>query len=201
VFEVITVIRARYSNRPDFPKVERYVWGRYPALRGRYLNTQPYVRLHRENHATFSDEFAGILRDTGAVFGSAMDEMLRVAQQSPSGQTKWEHYSKFLLAEIPDLQRHSIHVRALHPSGLLLPFGDMTATSPPSWWTAHNKVKHVDAMEYRLGNLQHCLNAVGALALLGHLLGAVGADMLFMNVGIAYDDTAIDMRPDRRLFP
>jgi hypothetical protein len=129
-----------------------------------------------------------------------MDEMLRVAQQPISGNTGWNHYSDFLQAEVPDLQRHSILVRPLHPSGLLLPFGDMTATSPPSWWTAHNKVKHVDAMEYRLGNLQHCFNAVGALALLGHLLGAVGADPLFVNVGIVYDDNAIDMRPDRRLF-
>jgi hypothetical protein len=56
-------------------------------------------------------------------------------------------------------------------------------------------------MEYRLGNLRHCLNAVGAFALLGHLLGAMGADTLFVNVGIVYDDSAIDMRPDRRLFP
>lgn len=197
----MTIIRAKYVNRPDFSKVERYVWDRYQTLRDRYLNTQPYVRLHRENRATFSDEFAGILRDTGAAFGSAMDEMLRVAQQSVTGQTKWEHYSKFLQAEVPDLQSHSIHVRALHPNGLLLPFGDMTATSPPRWWTAHNKVKHVDAMEYRLGNLQHCINAVGAFAVLGHLLGAVGADTLFVNVGIVYEDNAIDMRPDRRLFP
>ena len=59
----------------------------------------------------------------------------------------------------------------------------------------------MDAMEYRLENLQHCLNAVGALALLGHFLGAVGGDALFVNVGIVYDDNAIDMRPDRRLFP
>lgn len=77
----------------------------------------------------------------------------------------------------------------------------MTVTPPPSRWTAHNKVKHVDAMEYRLGNLQHCLNAVAAFALLGHLLGAMGADTLLVNVGTVDGDNAIDVRLDRRLLP
>ena len=71
----------------------------------------------------------------------------------------------------------------------------------PEWWNAHNKVKHQEYDEYRMGNLENCVTAVSALAILGHSMGAFLSDTLFVNVGIVYAENSVDMSDERRLFP
>jgi len=97
------------------------------------------------------------------------------------------HYSRFLLDHIPELDSWSVQVRAHLPKGLLLPFQGMTKRNPPTWWSDYNKLKHSNQPNYRVGNLENCLNAIAAVLLLRYFVGEGGADSIFANVGQLFD--------------
>jgi hypothetical protein len=143
--------------------------------------------LHRDNRYAFSDEFSTIILSAGAVFGSAMHELLKVAGRAPKGNSNIGHYSDFLLDEIPDLQSYSVRVRAYFRSGLLLPFQGMTKRTPPGWWSAYNDLKHAHQPNYRAGNLENCVNAVGAVVVLAYFVGQEITDALVSGLGSKFD--------------
>ena len=71
----------------------------------------------------------------------------------------------------------------------------------PRWWDAYNAVKHHEYDEFRQGNLENCVNAVAALALLGYEMSAFTSDPLLVNVGLRYGEGVVDLAEERRLFP
>ena len=153
---------------------------------------------HRNNRSTFSDEFATILRDAGAVFASAMDQLLHVANQAPTGNSTIDDYRRFLVSEVPDFEKRSVQVKSLVPKGLLFPFEGMTPTTSPRWWQAYNNVKHSLAQNYTDGNLEHSLHAVAAVSLLAAELGSSGGPYLFNNIGVVLITLSGN---EERLFP
>jgi hypothetical protein len=179
--------KKEYAVKTGFNEVGIYLYDRYNALSDQYRSSRRYVSLHTENRCAFSDEFASIMLNAGAVFGSAMLELLKVADRLPEDDPKIGHYSKFLLDEIPDLQSYSVRVRSYFHQRRLLPFQDMTETTSPKWWSAHNKLKHDNQPNYRLGNLENCLNSLAAVVLLSCFVGQLRTDDIFSGVGSKFD--------------
>jgi len=198
----MTVLENKFRDQDWFADAASYLSSRFPSVEARLHATFRYVGLHIENRNTFSYEFASVLRDAGSIVGSVLDALLRGVRGVPKGQYTFADYRDFLRSEVPDIHKRSIHVRPCFPKGTVVPFEELRSpTGTPDWWNAYNQVKHSEYDEFRIGNLENCVAAVSALALLGFLMGVLGADWLFVNVGIAYDDNSIDMSDERRLFP
>lgn len=71
-------------------------------------------------------------------------------------------------AYYPEVVAHCsnfIHYKITIPRyGLTLtPWIDWAASSPPKWWSDHNKVKHHRDQHFDLATLKNCINAVAAL--------------------------------------
>gem|GEM_PF-5380455 len=57
-------------------------------------------------------------------------------------------------------------ISVFHTTITLKPFDGWTEQNPPLWWLAYNKQKHHRSTDFKLGNLENCLNAGAALTLL-----------------------------------
>ena len=88
------------------------------------------------------------------------------------------------------------------PNGMIVPFEELKEPrGVPKWWDAYNKVKHNEYKSFRDGNLENCTIALAAVILLRYYMIGPYGNLLFANVGIAYDDKSIDMFLERRMFP
>lgn len=116
----------------------------FRAIEERLLSALQYVQLDRRNRKTFSPVFASILKDMGSTFDSVLNALVRGAGVPP--RRKYydiRDYCDFLKREVVDVHRQSVHLRPLHPKGLVGPFEELRVKDGvPEWWNAYNKVKH-----------------------------------------------------------
>jgi len=139
----------------DLYQVMRQNWAKAPldylttthhAIVSRFEESFRYVSLRPENAKTFSYEFASILRDASSAFGSFSAAVIRASSPSVGKKKKLEiadffdFYSQYAL----DLPKGfiDIEVVAIPETRRLQPFWGWANGHPPSWWTAHNKIKH-----------------------------------------------------------
>jgi hypothetical protein len=196
------VLRDRFQGEEWFSRAKSYWGSRFPSVEARLQTAFRYVELHRENGKTFSYEFSSILRDSGGIFASVADALVRGASAAPKRRYDFPDYRDFLRKEDTDLHRRTVDLRAVFPASVVVPFEELqTKRGIPAWWNAYNKVKHREYDEFRKGNLENCVTAVCALVLLGAMMGAFVSDSLFVNVGMAYKEDPIDLSDERRLFP
>jgi hypothetical protein len=193
------MLQRRFEKEGWFLEAKSYWGSRFAPIKARLQDTFRYVELHTENRAVFSYEYASILRDCGSVFGSVIDVFVRYTKDgSRDTQYKFADYREFLRREVPDVHSDTLQIRRLFPNGLIIPFEDLdTETGIPKWWDAYNKIKHTEYDEFRMGNLENCITALAALALLGHQMGAWVNEPLFVNVCIPYHEGSTG----KRLFP
>ena len=188
----MTRLHFKYHEKPWFPKILSYLSNRYPAIESRMIGTFRYVQLHPNNRYTFSYEFGSILRDASSVFGSLTDRLVRktTSERLPK-HLNFGHYRTFLVDKVPNISSLTVEVRALDARALI-PFRELeSAQGTPRWWDAYNNLKHSEILNYQNGNLENTLNSLGALAILGFLLGIFGfgsiaSSPLFHDIGIAY---------------
>lgn len=191
----------QYESQDWFKKAKAYLLARRSSIQQRLQTTFRFVDLSRENDATFSYEFASILRDSGSVFGSVLDLLTKGKKDDFGIQTNFGDYRELLLSEDVDIHHRTLQVRPLFPSGMLVPLSVLSQpTGTPSWWRAYNNVKHSEYENFRDGNMQQAVLSVAALVILEHFVGVYRADGLWVNIGIVYPDTSIDMSEERRLF-
>ena len=184
-----------------FEAAGSYSSTRFVAVENRFLIASRYVDIHRDNAKTFSYEFGSILRDSGSIFGSMMDALVKEGSADAKVESNFSDYRVYLEREIPDINKRTIQVRPCFPTGMIIPFEALQeAKGTPEWWNAYNRIKHSEYAEFRSGNLENCLTALSALALMGFFMNWFVSDQLFVNVGIVYPETSIDMSSERRLF-
>jgi len=184
-----------------FEAAGSYSSTRFVAVENRFLIASRYVDIHRDNAKTFSYEFGSILRDSGSIFGSMMDALVKEGNTDAKVESNFSDYRVYLKREIPDIHKRTIQVRPRFPTGMIIPFKALQETEgTPEWWNAYNRIKHSEYDEFRSGNLENCLTALSALALMGFFMSWFVSDQLFVNVGIVYPETSIDMSSERRLF-
>ncbi len=142
-----SVLRSRFHGHEWFERATSHWHSRFGYVEERLTSTLRYVEIHQDNRATFSAEFASILRDTGAAFGSLADALVSGAGFEPRRGKQYDFldYRDFLRAEVLDVSRLTVQIRSLHPEGIVVPFEELEEEDGvPGWWTAHNKVKHQD---------------------------------------------------------
>jgi hypothetical protein len=193
----------KYKGQDWFEFANNYCFNRFKIIESRFFDATRYVEIHTDNRATFSYEFASILRDCGSTFGSVMDAFVKGTNAGkPETNTNIAEYRKFLFEQIKDIHRISIQIRPLFPKGMVLPYEDIKSINDsPKWWDAYNDVKHNEYENFKSGNLENCVKALAALVLLGFYGSWFRSDQLFVNVGIQYPEDSIDMSLERRLFP
>jgi len=198
----MTVLSNKFADQEWFQRATSYWLSRFPPVEERLQITFRHVELHRDNRGAFSYEFASILRDSGSLFSSVADALVAGAKAVTGHRYDFGDYRDFLLGEVPDIHRRTVTLRSCFPAGIVVPFEELqTATGTPAWWHAYNQVKHHEYDEFRMGNLENCVSAVSALALLGHFMGVFTSDAMFVNVGVVYPENSVDMSNERRLFP
>ena len=198
----MTVLRNKFTNQEWFQLAASYLSSRLLAVEERLQTALRYVELHKDNRDAFSYEFASILRDSGSLFSSVADALVAGTNATTGHRYDFGDYRDFLLSEVPDIFRRTVTLRHCFPAGIVVPFEELRArTGIPAWWNAYNQVKHHEYDDFRKGNLENCVTAVSALAVLGHLMDVFVSDAMFVNVGIAYSDNSVDMSDERRLFP
>lgn len=198
----LCILRDKFQGMKWFSDATSYWVSHFGPVEERLLEASRWVAVHRDNGKTYSTGLASILRDAGSIFDSVLRALVKGVGIPPRGR---DHdiveFCDFLRREAPDIHRRSVTIRPCLPAGVVVPFEELKAQDGvPAWWTAYNKVKHEESVEYRRGNLENAVTAVCALALLGRLMGAA-LPTLFVNAGIAYPKDSIDMSDERRLFP
>jgi hypothetical protein len=119
-----------------------YLEQRRAFVQKRFVYCMQYVEVHSENCDAFSYQFASILRDSGSVFSSVLDAMIRGSGFVARGQTNIAHHKSFLKAQDNTIYLASVHFRSRFPDGLILPLYSLkTRRNNLTWWLAYNKVK------------------------------------------------------------
>lgn len=192
----------KFGGQPWFDEAVAFFSSRFPPVEDRLRASARYVEFRTDNRSTFSYEFASILRDSGGIFGSVLDALVRgYKSANTTPQYHFGHFREFLEEHVPDIERSTVVLRSQFPAGLFVPFEEMSSAGGPEWWDAHNAVEHREYYEFQRGNLENTATAVAGLVILGFLMGAAWADDLFVNIGTVFPTDAVDLRPERRLFP
>lgn len=178
-----------------------YLVQRRAFVQKRFVECIEFVEEHSENCDAFSYQFASILRDSGSVFSSVLDAMIRGSGCVARGQTNIAHYKSFLKAQDNTIYLASVHFRSKFPYGLILPLYSLKSSrSNPRWWLAYNNVKHSEYDEYRFGNLGNAATALASLVILETVFGKPSTDKIWTNIGLQYEENSFDMNSMRRLF-
>lgn len=158
------VLYNKFKDEPWFSEVLSYMIVRYHSIENRMIETFRYVDCNPENFGVFSYEYASILRDSGSVFGSIMDRLVRETSPQPAkNEYDMRDYRKWLVEKVEKIRL--VTVRLIYPiqKRFLDPFKRIERLE---WWIAYNNVKHSDIRQFKDGNLGNALNALGALAIL-----------------------------------
>lgn len=179
-----------------------YLVQRRGFVQKRFAECMQYVEVRAENCDAFSYQFASILRDSGSVFSSVLDAMIKGSGFVTRGQTTIADYKSFLRAQDTTIYLASVHFRSRFPYGLILPLYSLkTRRTNPRWWLAYNNVKHSEYDEYRSGNLGNAATALASLVILETIFGRPSTDEIWTNIGQQYPEDSFDMNTMARLFP
>jgi hypothetical protein len=199
------MLRDKFHGEEWFSAAQSYWESQFPSVKETLLSALQYVEPHPKHRCVFSQEFARILKESGSIFGSVADDLVRGAGVIPRPRrTDYDivDYCNFLREEVPDIHRRTVDLRPAGPKSVVVPFEELeTKHGIPAWWRAYNKVKHRGSKESRLGNLENCVRAVSGLALLGGLMGVFSLDDLFVKVAVVRKEDSVDLSRKRRLFP
>lgn len=162
------ILYHKFKEKPWFLAVLSYTLIRFHSIESRMIETFRYVDCNPENYDVFSYEYASILRDSGSVFGSIMDRLVRETSSQPTEREyNMGDYRKWLIKEVENV--HLVSVGLVYPvqQRFLLPFHQIEQENERlEWWTAYNNVKHIDISKFKDGNLGNTLHSIGALAVL-----------------------------------
>ncbi len=138
-------------------------WNYFMALESDVAQLSRYVEFAESNWRTYSIEAARLL----LAASSEVDVLAKQLCRMVDPEAKVENINRYhpiITGAFPTLREAKV---TLPRCGLTLtPWIHWRATSPPRWWTAHNKVKHERNDHFKEGNLQNALNAMAGLFLL-----------------------------------
>jgi hypothetical protein len=178
------ILYKKFKNEPWFSEVLSYTTMRYHSIESRLIETFRYVDCNPLNYKVFSHEYTSILRDSGSVFSSIMD---RLVKETSCQQIKKEynirHYRKWLINNVEQID--AVVVTIYYPfNQRIAPFHE-NEDGKLGWWIAYNNVKHSDIDKFKDGNLENALLSLGALAVLYTVMDAHNGSQirLFDKIG------------------
>jgi hypothetical protein len=135
-------------------------WGYFLALEDDLYELARYVEFSPRNYETFSIEISRLLLSASAEVDSILKQMVEKidARLRPKNITEYfdpitTYSAKFVDFKV-SIPRHGIDLR---------PWSDWEKERPPTWWSAHNQIKHHRHSQFEQATLKNCLNAMAAL--------------------------------------
>ena len=183
------VLEEKYGKQDWFKRNQTYLINRVGQIQDRLLTSFRYVECHPNNSATYSYEYASLLRDIGSVFGSFLDNAIKSTSPSAKGKLDINDYCEFLCREVDDIEEICATMDANYDQRLLFPFHCITKFSP-HWWNAYNNVKHSDVENLQDGCLGNVLYGFASLCILKHLSVWTKFNAIF-EIGL-YQDFKVD---------
>jgi hypothetical protein len=197
---IVTGFYQDHHEKGWYIQASEYLKERRAFIQERFTTCLRYVAMHSANCNTFSYEFAGILRDCGSTFSSALDAMIKGSGFASKDKTNINDYISFLKDQDDRVYLYSVHFRHRFPAGLILPLYSLKSAKSPQWWGAYNKVKHSEYDKYHFGSLGHAATALAALVILETIFDRPRSDEIWTNIGSRYEEGSYDMNAMTRLF-
>lgn len=136
----------KYRNETWYLPISEHMTKRYKEIESNLQDTFQTVTPDTSNRYTHSPVFSRIIKDVGSTFGSLLQELSKRFGKSYEDNIcgYWELIEEY----IPDIENCSVLFRFNRKT--LLPFKKSRKNDPiPSWWHAHNKLKHEEITYYR----------------------------------------------------
>jgi len=182
----VSLLRAKFGTNSWFTDAAGQLLTQYSGIEDRMEKSFHFVTLDKDQGNVYSYEFSSILRETGSVFCSVLDVLIRNSTRKPRKHYDFEAYRTFLNTYVPNVHAQVVAVRSVFPM-VLIPFSALdSAGRPPRWWLAYKKVKRCAVANCKEANLANALGSVAALGIMGRHLECFLSTRLFTNIGLEY---------------
>lgn len=144
-------------------------WNYFLSLERDFIRTLDVVELDQANARAFGNEYAKLL----LLIGSETDVVAKmlIAQSNPQASANNMHdYQAALTAAFQGIDTVAVDVPRYQRTIQPWQSWGTGPNSPPSWWSAYNKVKHERDTHFKLANQDNALTSLcGLLSLLLYL--------------------------------
>jgi len=141
-------------------------WNYYLALENDLEKLSRYIEFDKNNFQTFSIELAHLLLASSAEVDVVMKELCTLLLPEAKAENIIQ-YQKVIQEKLPNLIDEDIFINRYGIS--VKPWTNWnTDESSPNWWKSYNKVKHERDKYFSRANLQHTINALGALLIVNY---------------------------------
>jgi hypothetical protein len=137
-------------------------WDYYLALESDLLACRRYVAFEAANMGVYSIEFMRLLLVACSEVEVPCKQLCK--RIDPAG--KPENITYFRSTLEPVLSFSSFQVNETQTQRIFPPFLDWKERDSPTWWDAHNDVKHNRARHYERATLENAINALAGLFVL-----------------------------------
>jgi hypothetical protein len=135
-------------------------WNYFLAIEEDLCVLSRFVDFSKSNDFTFSLEIARILMSASAEVDVILKQLCLAIDVTSKANNINEYYTP-ITSTISDFKTFKVIIPT---QGLeLQPWESWEISSPPLWWTAHNKVKHERHKYYNMATLKNCLNSIAGL--------------------------------------
>ncbi len=138
-------------------------WNYFLALEADLERLSRFIEFTTQNFPTHSIQIAHLLLAASSEVDVIARQLCRRLDRAAKANSI-KKYRKVMRCAIPELE---VSVVRLPRHGLeLIPWQNWRCDKTPTWWTAHNKVKHQRSSYFEKASLQNVLNAMAGLFLL-----------------------------------
>ena len=136
-----------------------YYWNPYMLYEREFLALLDCVALRERNLGTCSESIIQQLLTVCTCIESILKSMYEPEKEKPC----FPDFAKALLAD--ELFSPSMPIRLKQGQGIetLRPFDGLVPDKAPSWWSAHNRLKHDRISNFEQGSFENLLNSLAAL--------------------------------------
>src|SRR5690606_10403456 len=135
-------------------------WNYFLALEADLKTVSRYIEFENRNFSVYSIELAHLL----LAASSEVDVLLKSICNKLAPKRKVDNilqYHKVIYSKRPDFLAKTVLIPRFNLT--LRPWVSWDSSTPPIWWTAHNKVKHQRDTQFDQANLKNTLNSLAAL--------------------------------------
>ncbi len=144
----------------------------FDALEDDLLKMARYIEFHPDNYQTYSLELVRLLLAAGSEIDVALKMLCKQVNSTARPTRNIDEHKAIVLTKHQDMQTQQVTISRY---GITLqPWKDWQ-TANPKWWAAYNDVKHDRLINYRSGNLENVINAVGGLGIIMQFLAGPDA--------------------------
>ena len=182
-------------------KTLEYLSKEYPPLEDRLIHTFRYVNPHKSNLKVFSSEYSSILRDTGSIFTSLMYKIHKGYCPKITGKLYFHNYRNFLTERVWYLSTKGVGFKPIDRK-YVFPFlaFEKKKNRIPKWWDAYTKIRHLDIINYRSGNLRNVISAMSAVFIIYSIIHHNVTSELFEYIEWMREDDVSALKPAYVLF-